>query len=440
MRANPDHADADRATSVPAAVDAVIVGAGAAGLSLACHLAASWHGRSVLVVDDGAVPVEARAWAYWSRGEHLLDPAAGIGVDHVLVRAPGLTRRLALGRYRYRTMSGPGLIRAVSTQVASASASGVELVRGVVTSVTDEGAGARVGLILAGSPGSPRTVRARWVFDSVGIGHRTSDVTAGPHLSFLGHRVECDTDVFDPATPTLMDSRTDQAGGLSFVYVLPQTPRCALVEHTTFVVPGPPAAVPAPAPTPTVHAVAVDEYLSAVVGAGSWSVVGTEKGVIPLRTSRPAGPRGAVVPIGARAGMVRASTGYGFERMQRHARAITDSLTRWGHPYDVAAPSAWFALLDRWLLAVVRDEPEVARRVFARLFVANPPERVLAFLDEDLGVVGQLTLCTSLPVAPFVRAAVRHLTRPRTRRRRAPVPTLARPLRQDGSDPGTTHP
>lgn len=43
-----------------------------------------------------------------------------------------------------------------------------------------------------------------------------------------------------------------------------------------------------------------------------------------------------VVPIGARAGRVRASTGYGYDRIQWHSAAIARSLVRHGHPFDVA--------------------------------------------------------------------------------------------------------
>lgn len=56
--------------------DAVNVGAGAAGPSLARQLAHSGGGRDVLLIDDGSHPIDQRPWAWWTTGHGLLDSAA----------------------------------------------------------------------------------------------------------------------------------------------------------------------------------------------------------------------------------------------------------------------------------------------------------------------------------------------------------------------------
>src|SRR5689334_7967345 len=90
--------------------DAIIVGAGLSGLSLAIHLAAGgWAERRVLVVDDQRPGVAG--WASWTARPGLLDAAATRTFRRVQVHAGGVTRRLDLGAYRYQVVPHDGLRR-----------------------------------------------------------------------------------------------------------------------------------------------------------------------------------------------------------------------------------------------------------------------------------------------------------------------------------------
>ncbi|QTE27795.1 hypothetical protein J4E96_10165 [Pengzhenrongella sicca] len=116
--------------------------------------------------------------------------------------------------------------------------------------------------------------------------------------------------------------------------------------------------------------------------------------------------------------MVKASTGYGYARMQRHSAALTRSLTGAGHPFDVGRAPRRHRVLDRTLLEAVRREPATVVDAFQRLFAANPGDRVLGFLDEATAIGQELALIRTVPAAPFVRAAgrlldPRHRPRPR---------------------------
>ena len=51
---------------------------------------------------------------------------------------------------------------------------------------------------------------------------------------FVGLEVEVDKPVFDSDTAILMDFRVDQSHGLHFMYVLPFSSTCALIESTMF--------------------------------------------------------------------------------------------------------------------------------------------------------------------------------------------------------------
>ncbi len=204
--------------------------------------------------------------------------------------------------------------------------------------------------------------------------------------------------VFDPATPTLFDFRTPQGDGARFVYLLPDDPHRALVELTEFVPRG------AQPPTPAARGAALAGYLRDVLRGGDHEILRTESAVLPLRAYPPARGSGRVLAIGAQGGLVKASTGYAYQRIQRDSAAIARSLAWRGHPFDIPPPRRRHRLLDAVLLDVLDRDPAQLERAFARLFFANPAERVLRFLDEDSAVRGELGLVVSLPKAPNVRA------------------------------------
>lgn len=402
--------------SLPARVDALIVGGGASGLSLACHLVAhGWQHRSVLVVDDGASDPSSRAWASWSTGRGLLDDAATTTFDRLAVRTATRSIQAVLSRYRYRVVDGTWLYD--TTDRLLAGAVGYRRVQGRVTALREDTDAVTVSVAPAhGDTHRPATtVRADWVFDSVGIGAPTPRPSAA--LAVLGLRVTTAADAFDPAVPVLMDFRTDQSTGLAFMYVLPRSRREALVEHTRFVVPladqGPhlrPRSHPSPG-------AAVADYLRRTVATAGTSTE-IERGLIPLRNP-PDGSRAPsrTVPIGAPAGMVKASTGYGYERIQRHSAAVARSLVTCGHPFDVPARPAWYRHLDGVLLETLRREPAAVLDAFVRMFARNPADRVLAFLDEDTSLREELALVRTLRPAPFLRGTTRYTAHAATRAR-----------------------
>lgn len=378
--------------------DAVIVGAGAAGLSLACHLAAAGWGDNVLLVDDGAHPLGERSWAWWSAGTELLAGAASTQLDHMWVAGKGWRQRMALEPYSYRRITGLEL--SVATDRFIGSMPGYRRVSGSVRAVTRERAGCAVAIDMP-EPGGFRAVevRARWVFDSMGVGTRPRPCGVEAYLDFRGLYVEYPTDVFDPAAVTLMDFRTDQSAGLAFVYVLPTSARSGLVERTVFAF----SDTYDRDPEGRRQEAHVRDYLEQHIDVGEYRVTGREVGTIPLHRGQAAKANGTVIPIGATAGMVKASTGYGFARIQRHSAAIAARLARGKSPSRAASLHRWSRALDVALLRVLREDPAAAIEIFAALFTRNPAPRILAFLDEDASVLSQLRLFVTLPLVPFAR-------------------------------------
>jgi lycopene beta-cyclase len=385
-------------------LDAVIAGGGLSGLSLAAHLAAGgWSDRAVLVVDDPAATPRAASWAFWSGGPGLLDAAVSRTYRQVWVHAAGATRLLPLGRYRYRLVRRADLARVALDLLRRCP--GYELHHGRVESIHDGAAAAEV--VVDGD-----RIHATWAFDGTGGLARQPAGEVDARLAFTGWEVRCGRPVFDADTPTLFDFRTPQAGRARFLYVLPDDPYRALVELTEFV---PRHAEPS---TPADRHDAVAGYLDGVLRAGEYEVLRTESAVLPLRSRRPRRGGGRVLAIGARASLAKASTGYAYQRIQRDSDAIARSLCRRGHPFDIPSPRFRHRLLDALLLRVLDREPAELERAFARLFTANPIERMLRFLDEDTRVHEELRVMASVPPGPYLRAAT---TPSRPRSYRAPA-------------------
>jgi lycopene beta-cyclase len=372
-------------------VDVVIAGGGLSGLSLAARLATNgWRGRRVLVVDDPAASPPATSWGFWSPGRDLLDAAAERSFGQVQMHAGGVSRVLPLGRYCYRVMRRPDLDRAVKALLDDRR--DFTVCAGRVQRVRD-------GRRHAETTVDGVTIRSRWVFDSVTPPPVEAVVDA--RLAVTGWDVSCERPAFDPFTPVLFDFRTPQANSARFVYVLPRDPHRALVELAEFV----PAHLAAP---PAQQRCAVlDAYLREVVRSGGYEILSTESAVLPLRVRPPRRDGAHVLTIGAAGGLIKASTGYAYERIQRDSAAIARSLARHGHPFDRPAPRHRHRLLDAVLLEVLDQEPARLEHTFARLFAHNPAELVLRFLDEDTTVPEELRLIGSLQPAPYLRALLR---------------------------------
>jgi lycopene beta-cyclase len=377
--------------------DAVIVGGGAAGLSLACHLASAGWGERVAIVDDGAFPVESRAWAWWQARDGLLSDAATSVYGYLDAAGPGWTSRAPLAPYTYRSITGAALCAAADA--AMESLPGFVRMSGRAVAI-EQGGGAAV-VVVEGTDGRVERLNATWVFDSVGVGTVPPDPRLAPHLDFLGLCVESGRDVFDPAAVTLMDFRTDQADGVAFVYVLPTSARKALVERTVFVHPRARERVAS-----SCHDAELQTYLRDVLQVPDARTSEGEKGVIPLVTLKAARCRGRVIPIGTQAGMVRASTGYAFERIQSHNAEIARRLVAGLHPGLAVRAERWQQILDAALLRVIKEDPDAVRNAFAAMLARNPARRTLAFLDGRASLIDQIRIVASLPLWRFAWAQV----------------------------------
>ncbi len=82
--------------------DYIIVGAGAAGLSLAYHLVqVGLRDKQILLLERAPKTTNDRTWSFWEVGEGPFEPVVFRRWDRVWFHGEGLSERLEIVPYAY---------------------------------------------------------------------------------------------------------------------------------------------------------------------------------------------------------------------------------------------------------------------------------------------------------------------------------------------------
>lgn len=366
----------------------VILGAGCAGLALARRLEFhGFEGEVILLEERSSTALEAcgQRWCFWGPPpDPVLAGAVSANWLHWQVRHGAEVARQADPAWSYRQIRARDY-RAVLR--ARLEARGWRQHDGVrVLAVEQLFAGWLV-----------RTEAGTWFADEVidargpaeADKFRSPDGFAPARQTFVGWEIETRGACFAPGVATLMEFQPAPHGQVHFVYVLPYTERRALVEYTEI---APPDRVSSEAE--------LLRHLERWLGA-RWShfdVHEREAGSLPLGEI-PSQPR----TVGATAGALRPSSGYGFltswEQADQRARELCGlrggsaergSLVRW---------------LDAVLLRVLTRQPEILPAAFFGLFRRLPSPALARFLNGRPRASDLLRAVAAMPVDPFLRAA-----------------------------------
>ncbi|MER6789440.1 lycopene cyclase family protein [Streptomyces sp. NPDC000658] len=379
--------------------EVAILGAGAAGLSLAHRLTQAAPGSprvSAVLVDAPPGPLRppSRTWCFWEPGTGPYD--AALTAEWRRLRVHGRTGRRTeddIAPLRYKMLRSDDFERLVARDLARRD----DLTRLEATVETVRGDADGADVHARAPDGRAVRVHARWVFDSRPLARLpAARTTLLQH--FRGWFVRTGRPVFEPATVDLMDFRVPQPSrGLAFGYVLPTGRHEALVEYTRF------------SDAVLSREAYEDElrrYTRDVLRLGDFEVTATETGVIPMTDARFARrPAPSVFRIGAAGGATRPSTGYTFSAVQRQARAVADALHAGRHPLPPPAHTARSRAMDAVMLRALDTGRVDGAAFFERLFARVPMERLLRFLDGGARLHEDLSVGVRTPVLPMLRCA-----------------------------------
>jgi len=377
------------------AYDYLLVGGGAAGLSLAYHLAQEPRlaGKRVLLIEPAAKDQNDRTWSFWADEPGLFDEVATHEWHAIAFRSPSFERTFNLKKYTYRTLRGLDFYQFVHRALDARPAQ-FTLVRAEVADLVNTATGVEA------RTATGQVLTARYAFDS-----RPPAIAAQPATyryllqHFVGWEVETTRDVFDPQVMEFMDFRGAQHHEARFIYVLPYSSRRALVEYTLF------SATPL---AKAAYEASIVEYLQHTLGlsANEYRIVDEEIGAIPM-TDHPLPARvGAhIINLGTRAGRAKPSTGYAFQRIQAQSARLVQALATTGHPPVDPTGDRWqFHFFDTLLLDIMQRRGEQTRDIFTQLFQRNPVERIFRFLDEKTTWTDNLRIMNSVSAGPFLRS------------------------------------
>jgi lycopene beta-cyclase len=400
--------------------DIAIIGAGLAGASLAVHLSApQFRDLQVVIIEPRTREAQLtrdRTWCYWNTDGTTMSVAHRF--DTISVQ--GVAMHTVKSAYPYEMLPSDTFFR--DAHLAIDKCNNLKLWCGV--SVNN----VRKCLSNIAIDTSAGAITANLVFDS-----RPSkmDVPTLPKHAFLQHfagwEIVVTRPVFTEASATLMDFQVPQSpiDGVHFMYVLPTSATHALIEDTWFTPATRMAELDYAKPDYAAH---IDDYLAAKFDchAADFTITYREAAVLPmiagLHDDHLSHAMQQVIPIGAAAGMARASSGYAFADTRRATAAIAATLLQ----HLQADPSRAFLskpihfqpwrtpLLD-WMdgifLTVMATSPARAPHIFENLFRQVPADRLVRFLGGVPTYLDLLYVIAACPKWPFIQAAVSNMLR-----------------------------
>ena len=375
--------------------DIIIVGGGCAGLSLAMRLAElGGECPRVAIIERRENYVHDRTWSYWATESAQLTYLCKSDWKKVLVGTTDKRVIVDCDKTPYQSIHSDAFYQSALRKISKNK---------------------RIDLFLGESAGlihkknnfwqvniQNTLVRAPQVIDTRPP-KRLNEDTPILWQSFSGVEVKCSQDVFDDKIATLMDFNEATSSEIGFLYLLPYSPTCALIEATVF---------GKRAMSQSELAVMLDRLVKKSVGSVAYEITYREHFVIPMGLSEHV-PHSdtSYVTVGLESGGARASTGYVFQRIQRWAdKAVSDIKT--GGPVSGHKPDAWMIRkMDKIFLRVLERYPERGPEIFTRLFSMRDPRSVIRFMNDEPTFMDSVRIMCVLPSGIFVKELIRGIFR-----------------------------
>ena len=384
--------------------DFIILGAGAAGLSLVMRMIDSSYFRNkhILLIDKSPKNKNDRTWCFWENKNGFFEDVIFKKWDNLSFYSDKFSGNFNIHPYRYKMIRGIDFYNHCFQRIRQSP--NIEVKYGNVKSVVADGKQVCIHvddeiLICANV-----TVFNSFHKHSDNL-HGSADKSQRPTVKdhplkllqhFKGWLIETDLPAFNPEQATLMDFRVHQRFGTSFIYVLPLSETRALVEYTLF--------------TPDIlqgeqYNVELQNYISKFLGLKTFRIIEEEFGIIPMTNENFHFLENGMFNIGIAGGQTKASTGYTFQFIQKQSKAIVDCLEANQNLSDLPGDSKRFHFYDSVLLQLLLSKELSGKDIFTRLFEKNNSSKIFKFLDNETTILEELKLIRSLQKVPFLKAA-----------------------------------
>lgn len=376
--------------------DFAIVGAGAAGLQLALAMKEDsfFQNKKILILEKSLKNHNDKTWCFWESGAGRYDSIITQSWDTANFESKQSQVRLDLHPYRYKMLRSLDFYDYARKEIESAP--NISWVHDDIIDVHENG-----NVAIEGATGN---YSSRHIFDSripPAFGNEMdSYIRLLQH--FKGWYIQTDDNVFDPSKFLMMDFRLQWKDTTSFTYVLPISPRKALVEFTLFT----PALI-----SDDEYDTMLRQYVDEVLKIDRYTIDEVETGVIPM-SNYPFHKHNTrcITKIGTAGGWVKPSSGYSFKNSDRFSKKIIENIKRGVRP-SAGVALGRFRKYDSLFLDVLTNRNDLGASMFTAMYTQNSPQNILKFLDEETTVFEDLTIMRAFDQSLFMRTLFKQLKR-----------------------------
>ncbi|MFW2377080.1 MAG: lycopene cyclase family protein [Cellulophaga baltica] len=375
--------------------DYIIIGAGAAGLSLANAMGKDsfFSKKSILLLDKNAKQTNDRTWCFWEKGEGDFDDILHKKWSSIQFAGQQIDQRYPIAPYEYKMIQGLDFYAYMFKKLDEYP--NITFLNEEVISVTNT---ATVNTVKTAN----NTFIAATLFNSIFDYKEALQQQKYPVLQqhFIGWFIKTEQPVFDPKVATFMDFSIPQRGNTRFMYLLPTTAHEALIEYTLF----------------SEHLLkaseyeeAIKKYISQKIGVDNYEIVEKEQGSIPMTsynfTSKNTSKQ---IFIGTAGGWTKASTGYTFKSTQKKVTLLIQHLKD-QKPLQNFGRRDKFWFYDLLLLDILHRRNDLGQSIFEALFKNRKPQLIFKFLDEETNLLEDVKFISALSPMPFIKALLRRI-------------------------------
>jgi len=375
--------------------DLIIIGAGAAGLSLLLALDETECTQSVKLVERSSGPQNDRIWSFWNNDSvpDYLKEIITREWQTWAISAGGCCYSMSHAYHRYCSIRSESLMKLVHERIQTKIHFDIEFDCDVVSvdSVNNHA------LVTTQSD----QLTAKWVIDTrpppLKINHN------GLLQCFYGEEITTEGDVFNSSSVELMQQLASTELGIEFIYILPFNANHALVEFTCF------------SPTLVDRSILkarLKAKMQAIVGAQIYKIEREECAVLPMYhiNENISNNNQHVIYAGIAGGAMRASTGYSFLACQRWAKHCAYEL-KYKQSLSTSTPLSSFIpvgkvyqWMDKLMLTVLRNNMGIGVTVFVQMFKKVKPARFVRFMTEQATICDFICVIWAMPKGAFLRA------------------------------------
>ena len=365
--------------------DYIICGGGASGLLLAYRMCNDpfFDDRSILLIEKDTKNINDRTWCFWESGKGDLEEIVHKTWSQAYFNANGFEMEFSLEPFSYKMIRSLDFYQSMKIKLAEfdqliqikAKVSSID--KNIVTTEVESFQG---GLIFS-SIYNPKSLIQQKKYPVL-LQH------------FVGQVVETQNPCFNPDKIDFMNFNVPQKGNTRFMYLLPLSPKKALLEYTLF----------------SKNILKKNEYLNAIAAflkelpTGGYEVIEEEEGEIPMTCYRfDLKNSSNLLLIGTAGGWTKPSTGYTFQRINEKTKELVGFLKK-GQPLSRFGKRDRFWFYDLLFIDVLANDNPHGADLFKRMFKKNSPEVIFKFLDEKSSLWQEFQIMRSFNVRQFVSA------------------------------------